>query len=608
MPKLRKPILILIDLAIINLTVYLALLLRWDWSLPEYVKLAYISLAPLITIVRLICFYAFGMYQWTFRYAGIQEAINIWKATTLGTFAFITIVFIKQYTFLGRSIPIIDYFLCFFFVSASRLFPRLVIRFREQRRSVKNLKRTVIIGAGSTGGMVAKELIEKKELYQPVGFIDDDPAKRSLWIQGLKVLGTTREIQKIVDKYQIEEVIIAIPSTSGKIVRDIIAKCEAAGVKFKIVPAVRRILSGEVSIKFIRDVQPEDLLGREVISVNTDEIKSLIQSKSVLITGAGGTIGSELSRQVASFSPSRLILNDNNENEIYFLEIELKKKFPSVELIIVIGDAKDIITLKDIFAYKPQIVFHAAAYKHVPLMERNICAAIKNNIITSRNLIYAASHYKAEKFVLISTDKAVNPTSVMGATKRVAEMLLQAKSKCSKTKFMSVRFGNVIGSSGSVVPLFKKQIEEGGPITVTHPEIKRYFMTVSEAVELVLQAAAFGTGGETFILDMGEQIKIIDLARDLIVLSGLKPDKDIAIEFSGLRPGEKLYEEVLHDAETDRATKHNKIFIAQADNFDTAKLHKDIRELEELVASMAEDKIIQKLKEMVPSYSPPNSY
>jgi FlaA1/EpsC-like NDP-sugar epimerase len=327
----------------------------------------------------------------------------------------------------------------------------------------------------------------------------------------------------------------------------------------------------------------------------------------VIVTGAGGSIGSELCRQIVRFNPESMILFDHNENDVYFLVVEFETKYPEVKFKTIIGDIKDIGLLKNTFTrYKPQVIFHAAAHKHVPLMEENPPAAVKNNIIGTRNLIYAADHYKVERFVLISTDKAVHPTSVMGATKRIAEMILQAKAKISKTKYIAVRFGNVLGSDGSVVPLFKKQIEEGGPITITHPDAKRYFMSIPEAAQLVIQAGALGEGGEIFILDMGEQIKIVDIARDLVTLSGLKLGKDINIKFVGLRPGEKLYEEMLLNAEKDKVTKHNKIYITQPKEFDAGKLRRKIKELERLANIMDEDKIKEKIKDLIPTYTPTN--
>jgi len=597
---------ILLDLLLINLSLYLAFMLRFDWHLPANVKSAYISLIPLICIVRLVIFYIFGLYQWTFRYMSIHEVFNIWKATTLGTLIFIVIAFMRHYEYIGRSVPLIDYFLCFFFISSFRFLPRLMTRLRKPP-GLMNLKRVFIVGAGAAGELVARELVRTKGIYQPVGFIDDDIKKKSLSIHGIKVLGSTQQIADLVRKYKVEEIIIAIPSASGKVIREIISRCQKANISYKIVPGLQKILSGQVSISDIRKVEPEDLLGRETVQINTDEIKHYLFQKRVLVTGAAGSIGSELSRQIAKFEPDCLILYDHNENDLYFLERELKKKYPLLKFQIVIGDIKDIILLKHTFGeYKPQIVFHAAAHKHVPLMEYCPSAAVKNNIIATRNLIYAANRYHVERFVLISTDKAVNPTSVMGVSKRIAEMLIQTQTRNSWTKFMAVRFGNVIGSSGSVIPIFKRQIEEGGPITVTHPEAKRFFMSIHEAVQLVMQAGVMGKGGEIFILDMGEPIKIVDLARNMITLSGLEPDKDISIEYIGLRPGEKLYEETLHNVETDKVTQHDKIFIAQLNEVNPIKLRRDIKELEKLANTMQEDKIFEKLKKMVPTYTPYN--
>jgi len=602
--KFRKLIMVFIDLLLINLSIFLAFMIRFDWQLVSIPVNPCLYFMLSASIVRITLFAIFGMYQWSFRYASISEAINILKAVTIGSLSLVTIAFFTQRMSMGRSVLLIDYLICLFLVGTSRFSPRILIKFKQLRYT--NLKRVLIVGAGSAGEMVARELINvRKRIYQPIGFIDDNPTKKNTRIHGIKVLGNTGEIADIVKEYRVEEVVIAIPSVKGELIRDIISHCERAEAKFKILPGLHQILTGEVDIKQIRDVKPEDLLGRKVVQINDAEVKSFLQDKTVLVTGAGGSIGSELCRQIVRFNPKQLILYDYNENDIYFLEIELKLKYPYVKFKTIIGDIKDIGLLKYTFAkYRPQAIFHSAAHKHVPLMEENSPAAVKNNVIGTRNFIYAAEHYGVEKFVLISTDKAVNPTSVMGATKRIAEMLIQAKAKNSRTKFMAVRFGNVIGSSGSVVPLFKKQIEEGGPITVTHPEIKRYFMSVNEATQLVLQAGAIGKGGEIFILDMGEQIKIIDLAKNLVTLSGLEIDRDIPIKFIGLRPGEKLHEEILHKIESDKVTKHDRIYVTQSNDFDPVKLRKDIKELERLVNIMAEDKIINKIKEMVPTYSP----
>lgn len=600
--KFRKPIILAFDILSINVSMALAFAIRLDWQLTRPLLFLCMYSMILSTIMRITLFAIFGIYRWSFRYASISEAINILKAVTIGTLLLIAAAFFTQRTEMGRSVLLIDYLICLFLIGSSRFLPRILIKFRHY--DSPNLKKVLIIGAGAAGEMVVREIDNaKKRIYQPVGFIDDDPNKLYARIHGVKVLGKTDSIKDIVKDYNIEEIIIAIPTASGKVVRDIISKCEKTEVKIKTVPEMHKILTGEITIQQIRDVKPEDLLGRESVKINTEDISAFIKDKVILITGAAGTIGSELSKQIVKFNPRQLVLVDLNENDVYFLEMELKANYPYIKFISIIGDIKDIGLLKSTFSkYRPNIVFHSAAHKHVPLMEENPIAAVKNNIIGTRNVMYAAEHYGVDRFVMISTDKAVNPTSVMGASKRIAEMMIQTKAKKSRTKFMAVRFGNVIGSNGSVVPIFMQQIKRGKPITVTHPDVKRFFMTASEAAQLVMQAGAIGKSGEILILDMGEQIKIYDLAKNLIILSGLDPEKDVEIKFVGLRPGEKLQEEILLDIENDKATRHDKIYTAQPNNFDPVKLHKDIKTLEQLANLMTEDKIKEKIKEMIPTY------
>ncbi|MDP8253930.1 MAG: nucleoside-diphosphate sugar epimerase/dehydratase, partial [Candidatus Kaelpia aquatica] len=577
--------------------------LRFDFSVSEY-TLFILKTLPVLILVKIIVFYCYGLFHSSLRYVSVFDLWQIIKANSIASVVFFLIIaFVNRMVGYPRSIFILDWGICLILISGFRLSGRLLREKKGFSAKLRN-KKVIIVGAGEAGILVLKECQRNLDMnFHVVGFIDDNVAKGNLQIQGVKVLGGRKMIPEVVDKYQIEEIIIAIPSAEGKVIRNVLEYCQIKGVKIKIVPGIYKILSGDLEIK-LRDVQPEDLLGREVVDIDEDEIKSYVEGKTVLVTGAGGSIGSELSKQIARFFPQKLILWDHNENDIYFLERELQDDYPNLSLKTIVGDIQDISLLKYTFSkLRPEIIFHAAAFKHVPLMEKNVAAAFRNNVIGSRNLMYAAEHYNAERFVLISTDKAVNPTSVMGATKRIVEMVLQAKAKSSRTKFMAVRFGNVLGSNGSVVPLFKKQIEEGGPITVTHPDAMRYFMSVHEAVRLVLQAGVIGKGGEIFILDMGEQIKIVDLARNLIALSGLKPEKDIAIKFTGLRPGEKLREETLHDAERDKVTKHNKIYITQPNNFDSQKLRSQIKELEELIKIRDERKIVKKIQEIVPSFT-----
>ena len=599
--KYRRFSVIFTHLILIIAAYALSFYLRFEFSLPrEYLELILRTL-PLLLAIKMFVFYYFGLFSGVWRYVSMNDLWQILKAVSLSTAFFILgIVFFYGIQGFPRSVFILDWMLCVGMVTGTRFFSRL---FRERYKSTAEhrKKRTLIIGAGEAGIMVLKECRNNPNMNSDVvGFIDDDLAKRHLRIQNVKVLGDTREIPDIIKNNEIEEIIIAIPSAKGEVIRDLIACCKVPNIKLKIVPGLAKIISGELKIS-LREVRPEDLLGRETVSIDECEIAKYLRDKKVLITGAAGSIGSELCRQVAlRFHPAGLILIDHNENNLYFLTLELKSKFKKLNIKSIIGDINDIGLLKKVFSeYKPQAVFHAAAYKHVPLMEENQIAAVKNNVLGSRNMIYAAHHYKVDRFVLVSTDKAVNPVNIMGLSKRLAEIFLQAKARRSKTKFMAVRFGNVLGSDGSVVPLFKKQIEAGGPITITHPDTARYFMSIKEAVLLVLQAGAIGVGGEIFILDMGEQIKILDLARDLVSLSGLELGKDIGLEYIGLRPGEKIREEMLLDKEKDKVTKHNKIYISQADELDVVTLRKQMKELEGYVNSTDKEKVVKKMKEIV---------
>ena len=604
--KLRKLIMAAIDLLLINISMFLAFMIRFDWNPSSLMIEACVYFMVLASLIRISMFFVFGTYQWSFRHASMSEAMNIFKAVTVGSLVIVTTAFFMRQDGMlgmGRTVLLIDYLICFFLISASRFLPRFLMKFRALRRS--NLKRLLIVGAGIAGEMVVRELIAVTNgVYRPVGFVDDDNLKLHSRIHGIKILGKTNDIKSLVAEHRIEEIVIAIPSANGRTIRDIVSKCENLGVKIKIIPGLQKIMTGEVSIKQITDVQPEDLLGRQTVEINTEDVLAFIKDKVVLVSGAAGSIGSELCRQIVKFKPRTLIFFDYNENDLYFLELDLKEKYRYLKIISIIGDIKDVGLLKHTFSkYKPNIVFHSAAHKHVPLMEENPAAAVKNNIIGTRNIMYASEHYGVKSFVMISTDKAVNPTSIMGASKRIAETMIQSKAQIAKTKFMAVRFGNVIGSSGSVVPIFKKQIEKGGPITVTHPEVKRYFMSASEAAQLVIQAGAIGKGGEIFILDMGDQIKISDLAKNLITLSGLEVDVDIEIKYIGLRSGEKMEEETLLDIEHDKATKNNKVFIAQPNSFDSKKVRRDIKELERMANLMDAQSIVEKIKKMVPFHN-----
>ena len=521
--KLRRPIIIALHLALVIGAYLLAFYLRFDFQIAtSYWQLIFKTL-PAIVGIKIIIFGYFGLYSGLWKYASIDDIWRILKANVLATLCSILAVSLV-YTFNGfpRSIFVLDFILIFCFIAGIRFGNRLVREKFHPQPKIK-CKKALIIGAGEAGVMVLKEIqINPKANLEIVGFIDDDRKKKNLRIQGVNILGSCSDITSIVNEYGVEEVIIAIPSAKGEEIRKIVAHCKIPALKIRIVPGLQKIISGELEVK-PREIKPEDLLGRESVTINEQEIKDYLFEKVVLVTGAGGSIGSALCRQIVNFSPKEILLFDHNENNVYYLGIDFLTKYRHIKFRTIIGDIGDIGLLKNVFAlYRPQIVFHAAAHKHVPLMEENPAAAVKNNIIGSRNLIYAANHYKVQRFIFISTDKAVNPTSVMGMTKRIVEMILQAKAKISRTKYMAVRFGNVLGSDGSVIPLFKRQIEAGGPLTITHPEVKRYFMSIHEASQLVLQAGSMGKAGEIFILDMGEQIKILDLAKEMIILYGLR--------------------------------------------------------------------------------------
>jgi FlaA1/EpsC-like NDP-sugar epimerase len=602
--RYRRVFITIANVFFISIAYIVAFFIRFEFKLPvEYYSLILQTL-PFLIFIKMIFFYYFGLYSGLWKYVSMEDLWQIIKANTVSTVTFnMFVVFTRGLAGFPRSVFLLDWMLCIGLVSGVRFFTRSL---REKYTAV-NYKtgsiRTVIIGAGEAGLVVLRELRKNKEV-EVVGFIDDDPAKNGRSLHGRKVLGNRNNIDQIVDKYRINQIIMAIPSASGKVTREMISLCQFVDVKIKIVPGLQEIFSGEMEIK-LKDVQPEDLLGRESVEIDKEDISRYLKGKVILVTGGAGSIGSEIARQVLKFGPSKLVIVDYNENDLYFLEREIRDKYPDIGIFTVAADVVEISVLKATFSrFRPDIVFHAAAFKHVPLMEENSASAVLNNIIGSRNLIYASEHYGVERFVLISSDKAVNPTNVMGATKRIAEMIMQAKAQKSRTKFIAVRFGNVLGSKGSVVPLFRKQIEEERRVTITHPEARRFFMSAKEAVQLVLQAGSIGRGGEIFILDMGEQINITDFARNLIGLSGLKPERDVAIEYIGLRPGEKLYEETLHDIEKDQATKHEKIFIAKPNDINSNKLQQEIKELERLANLMDNDKILEKISEIVPAYIP----
>jgi len=594
----RKAFIIIAHFMVIILSYLASFLLRFEFSIPgNYLNAFYVGFVCLI-VVKPAVFWFFGLYRGLWVYASIDDLWKIIKANLLASIVLISSVVIIGGHGFPRSVFVTDFVLCTSLVGGLRFVSRL-LKEGYYRNYNFHSKKVLIVGAGDTGIMLLREYRKNPSMGRVIGFMDDSQLKLNESIHGVKILGNRKDIPRIAEKYEIDEIVIAMPLVRGDEMRKILSYCEKTQAKLKVAPELNKILSGKLVIK-PREVQPEDLLGRETVFIDLKGVSSYIKGRVVLITGAGGSIGSEIARQIARFEPKEVLLFDHHENFIYFLNIEFKMKYPGIRTKTFIGDIRDVGLLKQIFSKnRPQVVFHAAAHKHVPLMEENPVAAAKNNIFGSRNLIYAASHYGVERFILISTDKAVNPSSVMGMSKRVAEMILQAKSKNGKTKFMAVRFGNVLGSSGSVVPLFKKQIAEGGPITITDPNVERYFMSAKEAVMLVLQAGALGQGGELFILDMGEQIKIMDIAKNLIALSGFTLGKDIEIKIIGMRPGEKLSEELLLDKEKDKVTKHEKIYVSPSQELDKALLGKRLKELKYLADMMDSIAVIKKMKEII---------
>lgn len=522
------------------------------------------------------------------QYASIGEIISVLKAIVVGAvISYSVALFILPHQ-VPLSIEVRSVETILLLVGGVRFVWRV---FRNDRINNKDTEiHTLIVGAGDCGILIAREMMGPSFAHtRLVGFIDDSSDKYHLTILGVPVLGNRYDIPRIVKEKEIHEIIIAMPSVSRTEISEIINLAKATGAKLKIIPALNDLIAGKISVKKLRDVSVEDLLGREPIVADMNSILGYVHNKTVLVTGAGGSIGSELCRQISPFAPDKLLILGHGENSIYTIEMELRKSFPYLNIVTIIADVQDRTRLMDIFqSHKPQVVFHAAAHKHVPLMERNPSEAIKNNVFGTRNVADCADKYGAERFVLISSDKAVNPTSVMGATKRIAEMYVQSLNVTSPTKFSAVRFGNVLGSRGSVIPAFKQQIAAGGPVTVTHPEMVRFFMTIPEAVQLVIQSGSFAKGGEVFVLDMGQPVKILTLAEDLITLSGYEPYKDIDITFSGIREGEKLYEELLTDEENLSSTQHDRIFIGRPNVISQSQMELEFKRLERVIAEDGE--------------------
>lgn len=579
---------LVLDALVLALADIVGLLIRFDAVVPRDAAISTLYAMVFTIPLRVAILAAFGMYQRLWQYSSVRDLIVITAAVSSSYLASMAVVAMSPRIGWSRGAALISYMVAFGLVGVSRLHTRLRAEFANHKAANGKANGTnasgctvLIVGAGSAGAMVAKELGSHPEMgRRAVGFVDDDPDKIGSVLLSLPVLGTRDQIAEVVRKHRVNEVIIAMPSAPGRVVRATMDACKDLKVRIKTLPGVYELVDGKVSVKQLRDIQIEDLLGREPVDLDPDQIGAHLAGQTVLVTGAGGSIGSEICRQITRFKPKSIVLLGHGENSIFEIEQELRRRHPGQRTVAVIADVRDEHRIDRVFdQYKPDVVFHAAAHKHVPLMEANPEEALTNNVFGTRNVARAADKHGAKRFVMISTDKAVNPVSVMGMSKRVAEMVVQAIGSTSQTKFMAVRFGNVLGSRGSVVPTFRKQIAEGGPVTVTHPDMTRYFMTIPEAVQLVIQAGAMGQGGEVFVLDMGEPIKITRLAEEIIRLSGMEPGKDMEIVYTGVRPGEKLFEEILTTEEVATATKHRKIFVAKDTEPDVEVLRATMREI-----------------------------
>ena len=614
--RLRNRHFFALDFLVMCLTPSLALALRTDgWAevVRDVESVALFTLAALVC--KLLIFIALGLYTRYWRYASVEElgliALASASALALDTLMFFGVL--KPFDLLApgfpRSMPLLDGLLTLLAVGAMRFSIRLADRWHHRQKPGMSTRPVLVVGAGDAGSMMVKEMQARPELgLDPVGFVDDDPAKQKVRIHNVPVLGNRRAIPELVREYKVAQVIIAMPSAPGKVIREIVAQCELARVSSRIVPGVPEIISGTVSVNQLREVRIDDLLRRELVKTDQAGVSAYVRGTCALVTGAGGSIGSELCRQLARHEPALLVLLGHGEFSIFNIERELRRRFPSLRLASVIADVRDADRLDGIVRqYHPTTIFHAAAHKHVPLMECNVEEAFTNNVLGTQAVLLAAGRNGVERFVLISSDKAVNSTSVMGATKRVAEMLVHETALRLHKPYVAVRFGNVLGSRGSVLPIFQEQIAAGGPITVTHPEMRRYFMTIPEAVHLVLQAAALGRGGEIFMLDMGEPVKIVDMVHDLIELSGLRLGEDIDVVYTGIRPGEKLYEELSLDSEDYGATSHNNIFISRngkAPAGGAPDLEGHVAQIADLARRMQAGRVRAQLMRLVPEYQP----
>ncbi len=619
-------IIFLADVLLLAAALVGAHLIRFEFNIPDYFLTSLKRMLPWVLLAKLVCFYFFGLYRGMWRYTSIADLLNVIKASTVSTLLIVSfILFTSRFIGYSRSVFLIDWCLTILFIAGLRLCVRLffehisietptpteflsIFRFKSKKKTDR--KNLIIIGAGDCGEKIYREIHDNASLrYNVVGFLDDNKKKIGKTIHGVPVLGRIRKIKHFAKKVSADEGLIAIPSATADQMRKIVDYCNDSGIEFKTIPGYGELINGRITVNAIRDVAYRDLIGREPIKLDENKIGAYLRGQTILVTGAGGSVGSELCRQICRFKPEKIVLYERAESPLYEIELELKNNFDRIQVIPVLGDVQSSDQLKKAFeAFDPHSVFHAAAYKHVPMLELQPWKAVENNILGTVSLIEVVKHFNVDRFVFVSTDKAVRPTNIMGATKRISEMLIQSQNSIPscRTRFTIVRFGNVLGSVGSVVPLFKKQIARGGPVTVTHPEVTRYFMTIPEACQLILQAGALA--GEDcvgiYLLDMGTPIKIDDMARDLIRLSGFEPNVDVKIEYIGLRPGEKLYEELITEGEGIVPTSHEKIMALSGQEFDQQRLNGIIGELTVFSKNQDAEKIKRKLKEIVPEYQP----
>lgn len=598
------------DIAVISLAYWTAWLFRFEFHIPAIARGVALLTWPCVLALHYVALLAFGVHRMAWRYINLRDAVQVLFAVSCSAALVVTARLVRLLPETQTVIPLgvlaMDYVLVIVGIVGVRASWRVhkELRDRKKRMVLGDIDDVLLVGAGEAGVIVAREIVNRPDLgLKPIGFLDDNPHKVKTRIFGLPVLGTTKDVGVIGRRYRVKRALITIANASGPQIRRIAELCRDAGLQTQIIPGIHELVGGKLNLSRVREVEIEDLLGRDPVKLDEEVVSASLRSRVVLVTGAGGSIGSELCRQICRFGPKRIVLVERFENALFEIHRELTQAFPHVQIEPRIADLCDVPRMSHIFeASRPEIVFHAAAHKHVPMMELNPGEAVKNNVGGTRSVATLADRYAVERFVLISTDKAVNPTSVMGATKRVAEIYLQAFSERSTTRFVTVRFGNVLGSAGSVIPIFKQQIAAGGPVLVTHPEMRRYFMTIPEATQLVMQAGAMGEGGEIFILDMGDPVRIVDLARDLITLSGLRPDHDIEIRFSGIRPGEKLFEELSTAAEHADKTRHPKVFIGRVKPHEWTAIVHGVDHLLASTDALEPDQLRNALLDLVPEY------